>query len=153
MNSKEQIMIEKDIYTLTKADLVEQLISKTQECEKWKNQVLILDDENVTIQVTQEQFEEYQQLKQECEKLEKKLRELELENTTLQNRNQQLDGSMTEVNRYRKALEEIEREITALHYITIPFHRGITHELADIVQEYKNKILDIINKAKGEGNE
>ena len=66
-----QIIIEKDIYTLTKADLVVQLISKTQECEKWKNQVLILDDENVTIQVTQEQFEEYQQLKQECEKLNK----------------------------------------------------------------------------------
>ena len=56
------------------------------------------------------------------------------------------------VDEYKKALEEIEEEITALHYITIPFHRGITHELADIVQEYKNKILDIINKAKGEGD-
>ena len=29
-----KIIIEKDIYTLTKADLVEQLISKTQECEE-----------------------------------------------------------------------------------------------------------------------
>ena len=138
MNSKEQIMIEKDIYTLTKADLVEQLISKTQECEKWKNQVLILDDENVTIQVTQEQFEEYQQLKQECEKLEKKLRELELENTTLQNRNQQLDGSMTEVNRYRKALEEIEN-FRILKQIA---NNEIKEEYVPIVlAEYKSKFL------------
>ena len=60
------------------------------------------------------------------------------------------DRRVRENTRYRKALEEIKGEITALHYITIPFHRGITHELADMVQEYKNKILDIINKAKGE---
>lgn len=36
-----------------------------QECEIWKNQVLILDEEDVTVEVTQEQFEEYQKLKQE----------------------------------------------------------------------------------------
>lgn len=42
---------------------------KTQECDIWKNQVLVLDEESVTVQVTQEQFEEYQKLKQECEKL------------------------------------------------------------------------------------
>lgn len=41
---------------------------KTQECDIWKNQVLVLDEESVTVQVTQEQFEEYQKLKQECEK-------------------------------------------------------------------------------------
>lgn len=42
-----------------------QLARKKQECEIWKNQVLILDEEDVTVQVTQEQFEEYQKLKQE----------------------------------------------------------------------------------------
>lgn len=50
--------------------------------------------------------------------------------------------------KYEKTLEEIEREIIAMHYVTILFHQGITHGLADIVQEYKNKILDIISKAK-----
>lgn len=54
---------------------------------------------------------------------------------------------------YRRALDEIEREIIAMHYVTILFHQGITHGLADIVQEYKNKILDIISKAKERENE
>ena len=42
---------------------------KTQECDIWKNQVLIIDEEAVTVEVTQKQFEEYLKLKQECEKL------------------------------------------------------------------------------------
>lgn len=117
------------------------LSRKTQECEKWKNQVLILDDENVTIQVTQEQFEEYQQLKQGCEKLKEKLRELELKNTTLQNRNQQLDGSMTEADSYRKALEEIEKVCLEDTY-TFADGTQIRYDSLD-------DILDIINKAKG----
>ena len=87
----------------------------------------------------EKQFEEYQQLKQECEKLEKKLRELELENTTLQNRNQQLDGSMTEVNRCLKALEEIEKIVSGNYEILDPLA--------------KQQISSIVNKAKGEGNE
>ena len=49
---------------------------------------------------------------QECEELKEKLRDLELKNTTLQNRCQQLDGSITEAIRYRKALERIEYEAT-----------------------------------------
>lgn len=49
------------------------------ECEIWKNQVLILDEEDVTVQVTQEQFEEYQKLKQECEQLKEDYAELEQE--------------------------------------------------------------------------
>lgn len=49
------------------------------ECEIWKNQVLILDEEDVTVQVTQEQFEEYQKLKQECEQLKEDYAELEKE--------------------------------------------------------------------------
>ena len=86
----------------------------------------------------------------ECEELKKQLETSEKWRIKAESLNEKLDLKNT---RYRKALEEIEQEITALHYITIPFHRGITHELADIVQEYKNKILDIINKAKGEGSE
>lgn len=42
---------------------------KEQECEHWKNQCLCLDDEYVTVQITQEQFEEYHQYKQALDKL------------------------------------------------------------------------------------
>ena len=33
------------------------------ECEIWKNQVLTIDDEAITVQITQQQFEEYDKLK------------------------------------------------------------------------------------------
>lgn len=49
-------------------DLPFEIKKLRQECDIWKNQVLVLDEESVTVQVTQEQFEEYQKLKQECEK-------------------------------------------------------------------------------------
>ena len=73
--------------------------------------------------------------KKEYEELKKKLRDLELKNTTLQNRNQQLDGATLEAIRYRKALEEIE---------------DFRKKHCDFLCE-GNRILDIINKAKGEG--
>lgn len=73
--------------------------------------------------------------KKECEELKEKLRELELKNTTLQNRNQQLDGSITENTRYRKALEEIEEVFREDH--------GGDYDYI------KWRIDDIINKAKG----
>lgn len=53
---------------------------------------------------------------------------------------------------YRKALEEIEVTIAALHFRTLPFQQGITHELADRVQYYKNIIRDIISKARGKND-
>lgn len=56
--------------------LYEQLERKEQECERlkkeceiWKNQVLTLDELDVTVQISQEQFEEYQKLNQECEEM------------------------------------------------------------------------------------
>ena len=81
-------------------------------------------------------FKQLARKTQECEELKKKLRELELKNTTLQNRYQQLDGATIELNRYRKALEEIE---------------GIAKNFGSYAawQEQRiNKILDIVNKAK-----
>lgn len=39
------------------------------ECETWKNQVLILDGEDITVQITQQQFEDYNQLKKENDTL------------------------------------------------------------------------------------
>lgn len=84
---------------------------------------------------------------QECEELKEKLRELELKNTTLQNRNQQLDGSVTESDRYRKALEEIEAYIKKYECDNCEY---FTFGCGDCGTP--RDILDIINKAKGEEN-
>lgn len=40
-------------------DLPFEIKKLRKECDIWKNQVLILDEEDVTVEVTQEQFEEY----------------------------------------------------------------------------------------------
>ena len=77
--------------------------------------------------------------KKEYEELEKELRELKLKHTTLQNRYQQLDGAT----RYRKALEEIE--VVCLED-TRTFADGTT-----VRYDALDEILEIINKAKGEG--
>ena len=45
-------------------ELYKQLAHKERECEIWKNQVLTIDDEAVTVEITQQQFEEYNKLKQ-----------------------------------------------------------------------------------------
>lgn len=39
--------------------------AKEQECKHWKNQCLCLDGEDVTVQITQQQFEEYRKLKKQ----------------------------------------------------------------------------------------
>ena len=38
------------------------------ELEIWKNQVLVIDGEDITVQITEEQFNEYCLLKRKCEK-------------------------------------------------------------------------------------
>lgn len=45
--------------------LTDNLQAKKQECKHWKNQCLCLDGEDVTVQITQEQFEEYRKLKKQ----------------------------------------------------------------------------------------
>ena len=47
------------------------------ELEIWKNQVLTIDGESVTVQVTEEQFNEYQRLKQKFKKYYNALGEVE----------------------------------------------------------------------------
>ena len=44
------------------------------ERDYWKNQCLCLDDEYVTVQTTQEQFEEYHQYKQTFDEIEKQVK-------------------------------------------------------------------------------
>ena len=120
------------------------LARKTQECENLKLCLQQSKDNNKsTLKLLENKHKEYEELK-------KKLRELELENTTLQNRYQQLDGSITECNRYRKALEEIEkiclqdRAIKDVCLVSTCFKRD------RVVYDIQEEILDIINKAKGE---
>jgi hypothetical protein len=82
--------------------------------------------------------------------------ELKRQKTILKSRSKHLehwkDNLLKENDRYRKALEEIEVTIAALHFRTLPFQQGITHELADRVQYYKNIIRDIISKARGKND-
>ena len=123
---------------------------KTKECDTLKSQL------DFAVQ-QKESFE------QECEELQEKLRELELKNTTLQNRNQQLDGVITECDRYRKALEDIEEATKKIsNYLNIGcdmtkcedcnhFESFCTNQCVCYLIEQGDSILDIINKAKGEG--
>lgn len=145
MTDKEQIMnnFEKDINVLTKAKLIEQLISKTQECEELKIKLMQKDEVNTFFNTPIEGWSSnpcdicesknnYEQLKQECEVLKSESFTRE-ELITLQEK---------DINRYRKALEEIEAVCLE-----------DTRTFADGTQLRYNsldKILDIISKAKGE---
>ena len=80
--------------------------------------------------------------------LKKKLRDLELKNTILQNRYQQLDGSMTEFNRYRKALEGIEKVINNILNSCLGRNTVSCRPAHNVCGDLIN-ILDIINKARG----
>ena len=50
-------------------DLYKQLKRKEQECEELKEQLTILDDEDVVVEITVKQFEEYNKLKQTLEEI------------------------------------------------------------------------------------
>ena len=47
---------------------------------------------------------------------------------------------------YKQALEKINESITSFHYATLPFHRGATHDLADMVDEQLDKVKTKINE-------
>ena len=62
-----QIIIEKDIYTLTKADLVEQLARKTAEYKELEKYAQAQENQRETY------YKEYLKLSQECEELKKEI--------------------------------------------------------------------------------
>lgn len=99
-------------------DLTHKLNVKTQECEIWKNQVLILDEEDVTVQVTQEQFEEYQKLRQQCKQLKEDYVELERECERLKSYGATLlaDKNAMEIGRddYLQRCKQLEQECEEL---------------------------------------
>ena len=71
-NRQEKEMLEQVIHVKTREN--KKLKS---ELEIWKNQVLTIDGEGVTVQVTEEQFNEYQRLKQKFKKYYNALGEVE----------------------------------------------------------------------------
>lgn len=71
-NRQEKEMLEQVIQVKTREN--KKLKS---ELEIWKNQVLTIDGESVTVQVTEEQFNEYQRLKQKFKKYYNALGEVE----------------------------------------------------------------------------
>lgn len=86
-------------------------------------------------------YKQLQRKEQECDELKEQLKEAKAMNLALD-----LLEREKEPNHYKQALEKIKTEIMFLYYSTIPFHRGITHEMADLVQFSKTKILNIINE-------
>lgn len=113
-----------------------QLTRKTQECEQLKEKYEALKLEN------QEGYEIVDELKQECEELKEELKELKRQ-YKLSCLDCEYKNMKADVNRYRKALEEIEVAIET-------YSRKHQYSIAN---DLYNQILDIINKAKGEGDE
>ncbi len=126
-----------------------QLARKTQECEQIKEKYEALKLEN------QEGYEIVDELKQECEQLKDKLKiyekmmdnpEFTVALTDIRTGERDIQEQynkrlIKENDRYRKALEEIE---------------GIAKNFGSYAawqEQQINKILDIINKAKGEDND
>ena len=142
------------------AKLQEQLARKTQECESLKEEIEVLKDNFDT--ATRDCNELIEELKQECEELREKLKR-EIKNTVdmerlarsygqdmltyRQEKQIEIEELQTNIDRYRKALEEIEEYIKKYE--------------CDNCEDYvfgcgdcgtPRDILDILNKAKGEGN-
>lgn len=157
MTDKEQITnnFEKDIIVLTKAELVEQLISKTQECEELKERKLKLElNENHN--------------KNEIKKLKKRIRKdreffkNKISSLTLARKEflEALDHfnwqiGLVKNDRYRKALEEIEEIAKSFNKNELCFYKEINEcdccdMGADCNYLRRAKILYIVNKAKGE---
>lgn len=107
------------------------LADKEQECEQIKEKYEALKLEN------QEGYEIVAELKHECEEYKKQLEFVRTHRSVID----------AERNRYRKALEEIEEVIKS------PCAEDcVYYEPSRCYDCIKTSILDIINKAKGEGN-
>ena len=114
-----------------------QLARKTQECEQIKEKYEALKLEN------QEGYEIVAELKHECEELKKELNGSEKWRIKAESLNEKLS---IEKYRYCKALEEIEKQCKC--YGRSKYTQEFDREYGG---ELDTNILDIINKAKGEG--
>lgn len=132
------------------------LADKEQECEQIKEKYEALKLEN------QEGYEIVDELKQECEELKEEIKtykrilnnpEHKVALTDVRTGEREVWRKLgSKADRYRKALDEIDKVINNI------FDRCLGHKTDGCtpvhnVCEELIKILDIINKAKGEGNE
>lgn len=151
-------------------DYYKQLARKTQECEKLTNKnnlltaelnqiKLLLEGKNTQYNVKVEECEE---LKEENQKLEMQLcndcgerDDYNIPCKMIRDLDYGLQKEIEENDRYRKALEEIE-DIVQNHIINDFSNWNMGEISDDIVADYVvancKQILNIINKAKGEGN-
>lgn len=112
----------------------QQLKNKEQECEELKEQLTILNDEDVVVEITVEQFEEYKKLKAENEDLEKwkkeHLKDVEFieknpvidilnsmaDNILLEQRNDKLKQTLTEIKEIAEVLITTTDEYDSCYY-------------------------------------
>ena len=102
--------------------LSKELEEKEQEIEKLKSQLQTLDDETVTVQLTQEEYEGLKAKEQECNRLKEKQKEL------------LHDCNSCKFHQYKQALENIEAIVS-----------GNYDTLDPLAKQY---ILEIIKQAK-----
>lgn len=96
---------------------------------------------------------QYNAVLEQNKSLQTELKQKEQKLTDIMNSKfKELGRALDAEDRCKEALNEIENKINNLHYQTLIFHSGKAHVLADRIQETKNKILDIINKAKEVNN-
>jgi len=74
-----------------------QLKRKEQECEELKEQLIILDDEDVVVEITVKQFEEYKKLKADREEALKQLEFVRTLNTVKEAENRKLSKTLAEI--------------------------------------------------------
>ena len=99
-------------------------------------------------------YEDYKQLTrktQECEQKEKELKELKRQ-YKLSCLDCEYKNTKTDADRYRKALEEIEKVINNILNSCLGRNTVSCRPAHNVCGDLIN-ILDIINKAKGEGND
>ena len=82
-----------------------QLKRKEQECEELKEQLTILNDEDVVVEITVEQFEEYKKLKAENEELK---RQIKVKGNILKLTNEAKNEYLDQNNKLKQALQEIK---------------------------------------------
>ena len=99
-------------------------------------------------------YDVWYEQKRLIDRLEKENKELKKINVILQNRNQQLDGAITETACYRKALEEIWNLVQKVSDADECPYGDFDCNNCDgdntCPTKVKRLILDIISKAKGE---
>lgn len=130
--------------------LIEQLTRKTKECEQIKEKYEALKLEN------QEGYEIVAELKQECEKLKSQVdedynyytTELKTLRDIISNKEKRNAALFLTSGRYRKALEEIERELKEDIYCES--QECGCDNFEECLKCTKEYILDIISRAKGE---